>query len=837
MILATNGGAGAGAHARASADLVIDDAAGPAVRYAAEELRRYIHRITGVFARLRQVRDGSDVTAGQILVGDSAHRALLFPDVDPDELGSEAYVMRTREGRMLLIGGSDRATLYAAYDLLERLGVRWWTPSEQTVPTRACLEVDALDITVDPPLVYRAIWYRHAMDADWLARMRLNGGTMSPVLLTERHGGMERFAADRTSHTYASLVPAAEFFAEHPEYFSEVDGRRLQHTTQLCCTHPKVIEIAADRAAQWLRATPGCRLVSVTQNDHGNWCTCARCARLIEREESTSAPALYLANQVARSLAKEFPDVMVDTFAYTFTEKVPKRMKAHPNVLVRFAPIRNCFGHPIRTCVANRQCRDNMRAWADVARQLFVWHYVTDFFHYLTPFPNLPSLVDDLDFYRAHGVTGMFLQGDGTSLGGDMAELKAYLMARLIWNPDLDAAVVRAEFLDGYYGAAGPAVADAVSAFEESFQKARPREHLFLYRTLWQNTASYLTPSTLARARDVLKGGRRAARDDPTVLARLDRIDMGLDYTDLFYHARPGRRQLSRGTCVCPVSRRRARLIDRLFRTVTQEGVSHYGEDLGRYTTTSSLRRIWQDSIGSHPSLTLRAGGHRAVIVPDLGGRLVAYGHTAAGDNLLGVGSPQTFGYPCCGGYEEYSLSVHQSPGFSESFAVVRRDRSSVRLAADLETGLRIRRDVRLNGKVGDVVVASQLRNDTDTTLGGCLRAHLEIDLGTKSKSVEVWLLIGRTWARHDSVSGAWYDNEVPAAWAFWSPSRGVGIRQTWRREDVGAAHLGSVASEPTVLTLDLAVGRANRAIEAGGRQALTHRFRKVTSPPRRSGA
>jgi len=72
-----------------------------------------------------------------------------------------------------------------------------------------------------------------------------------------------------------------------------------------------------------------------------------------------------------------------------------------------------------------------------------------DFFHYLAPFPNLPPLQADLRFYLDHGVKGIFMQGDGNSPGGDFAELKAWLIARLLWNPKPEMADARWEFPRG----------------------------------------------------------------------------------------------------------------------------------------------------------------------------------------------------------------------------------------------------------------------------------------------------------------------------------------------------------------------------------------------------
>lgn len=811
-------------------DIVIARSAPLAVQHAADELQRYAERIA--LAQPRILTDEGLPGPREIVVGDSAHRARLFPDVEPSSLAGEEYVLKSRGSHLLVLGGTPRGTLYAVYDLLERLGVRWWTPWEEHVPSTLHLECGELDVHVRPPLIYRALWYRNAMDADWQARQRLNAGSMGGLTLRARHGGCERFAADATAHTYELLVPTEKYFDEHPEYFCEVNGERLRHQNQLCPTHPVVAEIAAQRIRWWLTQTPEARIASVTQNDWGNWCTCTTCAALIEQEGTPAAPALHLANEVAKRLEKDFPDLLIDTFAYGYTEKPPKRMQAHPKVLVRLAPIGNCFGHSIRTCEANKNCREALEGWSKIARQLFVWHYVTDFFHYLMPFPNLPPLAEDIRTYVDYGVRGVFLQGDGTSLGGDLSELKAYLMCRLMWEPHADAGEILEEFLRGYYRAAARGVREYLSAFEKAFKKAGPSVHLFLYRSLWQNDAPYLERGVLREAWNALERARKDASDDPQVLERLDRIEAGWNYSQLFYHERSERRVVRGGIVLCPASRRRQHLAKRLFEIAARSRFTHYAEDYGRYTTFSSLRRVWLDSMGEHRIVELRAGEARLTIVPDLGGRILSYSPAGGQRNLLNQGSPETFGYPCIGGYEEYSRRAHQSPGFSEKFRVVEGTRRMIVLQAELETGLRLVRRVELT-KGGEVIVETRLMNPTDATLPGCLRPHLEIDLDTAAAKVQGWLLRGGKWFPHaDGAKGVWYDDDVPQGWAFWSPVGKIGLWQRWEPAEVKMACLGTVPSEPKAITLDLLRGRSEFAIDPGGEQRIVHRFGRLAEPP-----
>jgi|GEM_PF-1267170 len=845
--------------------IVIPERADPAELYAAEELQRYVDRMANAWPSI--IPDTRPFPPRAILLGPSRHAIGVFPSVAGNSAtrpAGDGYVLKTVGNHIIAVGGSPRGTLYAAYDLLERLGVRWWTPDAETVPVRARLEIDTLDVRADPPLMYRATWYRDAMDAAFQARMRLNAGTMGPVYMQPRHGGMVRFAADATGHTYSGLVPADTYFDAHPEYYSEVNGKRLRHMNQLCPTNPVVADIAARTASEWLNATPGCNIVSVTQNDHGNWCTCKTCAAMIEKTGAPSGPALFLANEVARRLEKTHPNALVDTFAYAWTETAPRGIEAHPNVLVRIAPIGNCFGHTIQSCPVNERCHNSVKAWSKIARHLFVWHYVTDFFHYMTPFPNLPPLEDDIHFYLDHRVKGMFMQGNGNSPGGDMAELKTWLIARLLWNPSLKAGAVRAEFLEGYYHAASDAVQDYMALFEKAFARAKST-HLLLYRTLWENDAAYLVRPVLRKARTILQSARRAADGDDAVQARLDRIEAGLNYTDLFYYERPGQRVLRGRSLRCPAGRRRQEMAKQLFATAATQGLTHYGEEYGRYPRLDELRRAWQDGIGCHQVVPLANRYGQAAVVPALGGRVISFGPAKSTCNYLGVSSPKTFGYPCAGGYEEYAERSHQSAGFCERFRVARKSGTSIVLQAKLDAGFDLCRTITLAGgddkgitscgrettglSIPEAVttsaapgrpassqvsgchlqISTELANPADRPLSACLRAHLEINLGVPVEQMEAWFLRGRKWERLDTAGkapgGTWFEDQAPDGWFFRAPASAMGLWQRWEPGQVGAVFLGGIPGEPCVLALDLAHGRDNALLEPGAKQVLVHSF------------
>src|SRR5204862_7508677 len=170
-----------------------------------------------------------------------------------------------------------------------------------------------------------------ARDADWAERHKLNG---TQTRSDERRGGKVDYS--HFVHTYSDIPDPARSFQQHPEYFSEVDGKRTPDRTQLCLTNPDVLRIAIETVRGWMRAAPGATIFSVSQNDWFNPCSCAACRKVYAEEgEAWSGPLLRFVDAIAARLAKEFPDKAIDTLAYQYTRQPPSNVKPLDNVSVR----------------------------------------------------------------------------------------------------------------------------------------------------------------------------------------------------------------------------------------------------------------------------------------------------------------------------------------------------------------------------------------------------------------------------------------------------------------------------------------------------------------------
>ncbi|MBN2507268.1 MAG: DUF4838 domain-containing protein [Verrucomicrobia bacterium] len=441
----------------AACTIVRPAGASPSQVHAAEELQHFVQQMTGV--KLPVLTDDSPLPESAILLGNTRHTArVLGSPADVKTLGDDGFRLRCDPPHLVILGGPVRGTLYGVYELLEQFGgCRWYATWHSVIPKLDVWRIPTVDQTQRPAFAMREPYWYDMFDGDLAARNKANGNSMR---LGDKHGGNIRFGAGLFVHTFNTLCPPGEFFATHPEYFSEVSGKRVKDYSQLCLTHPDVLKIVTERLLERIRKDPGAKLFSVSQNDWHNYCTCPACKAIDDREESHAGTLITFVNRVAEAVEKEFPDVWIETLAYQYTRKPPQTVRPRRNVVPRLCTIECDFSQPLDRSAfdQNRKFVADIRGWSAMTDKLYIWDYTTDFRNYIAPFPNVLVLQGNVKFFRDHHVVGLFEQGAYQGRHADFAELKAWLLARWLWNPDLPAEPLLADFFNGYYGAAAPLV-------------------------------------------------------------------------------------------------------------------------------------------------------------------------------------------------------------------------------------------------------------------------------------------------------------------------------------------------------------------------------------------
>src|SRR5438309_1888645 len=131
-------------------------------------------------------------------------------------------------------------------------------------------------------------------------------------------------------------------------------------------------------------------------------------------------------NYVAEQIEPEFPNVLVDTFAYQYTRHAPKNIHPRKNVCVRLCSIECNFREPF-TDKSNADFLADLAAWSKICNHLYVWDYTTDFSHYIYPHPNYFVMGEDARIFQKTNVKGFFSEGAYAGNGHEMAEMRAWV--------------------------------------------------------------------------------------------------------------------------------------------------------------------------------------------------------------------------------------------------------------------------------------------------------------------------------------------------------------------------------------------------------------------------
>jgi hypothetical protein len=491
-----------------------------AEQFAVTELALHLNLITG--AKFTVQTNAADAPKSAIIVGPGALAAKLFPEINFAGLGPEEFVMRSKGELLLLAGGRPRGTLYAVERFLqEQCGVRWWTPWATNLPHYATLRVPELDVRSRPAFEYRDPYWFAAFNPLWKARNGVNGATM--LIPKELGGGVtyEGFA-----HTFYPLVPPETYFATHPEWFSLINGKRKPANAQLCLSNPELRDFVVARVKERLRAAPDANIVSVTQNDCGGACQCPLCRAIDDAEGSPSGSVIAFVNYIAEKIEPEFPNVAVDTFAYQYTRRPPKNLKPRANVIVRLCSIECNFRAPFDD-PSNAAFLADLAGWSKICSRLYVWDYTTDFSDYLLPHPNWFTLGADTRLLAKYNVRGVFSEGAYQGWGGEMAELRAWVLAQLFWNPQPDDRALIHEFLAGYYG---PAAAKPILRYLDLEYGAAKGFYLGCYT---RPNAPQRTFKVLAQAERLWQQAEKAVAGDAELLARVRQGHLAVQFAFL----------------------------------------------------------------------------------------------------------------------------------------------------------------------------------------------------------------------------------------------------------------------------------------------------------------
>jgi hypothetical protein len=300
---------------------------------------------------------------------------------------------------------------------------------------------------------------------------------------------------------------------------------------------------------------------------------------MMEEEGSPMGPYLRFANAIADAVREEFPGKAVDTLAYQFTRKPPSGTAPRPNVIVRLCSIECCFSHPLSAPAhvdpRNAEFASDLDGWSKLSERLYVWDYVINYAHSIMPFPNLYTLRPNIRFFVDHGVQGIYEEANYFSKGGELAELRTWILAKTLWDPGYSTDQAIDEFLEAYYEEAAPPLRRYIDLIHGKARMAG--RHFRIYDG---PESPFFSAELVDSAAALLAEAETAAAAKPAVLHRVQVAALPISYVRM---ARRLERIRSGGAAV-EDRKILKELLEKFATVAAKEGISHISEGK-RYTS------------------------------------------------------------------------------------------------------------------------------------------------------------------------------------------------------------------------------------------------------------
>ena len=501
------------------------------VAWAARDLREYIQKMSG--AALPIVSDVEAIPDGpRILVGRSKHTEPFDARI-PTGLTplreEEGYAILT-DGDTLLLAGNDalpyHGTEYAVSFFLHRLGVRWYMPGElgQVVPKRPTIAVGKLEV-VDRPDFKMRNWWTHwfandlrAEETRWKIRNGMNVNMMHAI--------------PGDSSVRAVLPPEQE--KDNPE-FAEVFARDAADSV-----YPHMPNLASDKSVQYaaniikehFRKNPEATSWGIGADDglprdfspgatelHMNF------PSLIGRfndpgGDSTTEEWMQWVQRVSAEVHKEFPNHFLSTNGYANRDTPPVGIKPDPTIWIMFAAIwsdtYHAYDNP-NSWMTQRQY-NMLKTWTSMYDNVYMYDYL---YYNLVgcgapPIPLSRRHAHNMPLLKKLGVVGFW--NEGRTVRGEAGIFPTYLLARMMWDADLDVAALMKEYFSAWYGPA----AEPAMAFWEEMEQAIEQSNLGGDRD--HILSLIYTPELIAKLAAHLESAEAAARGNAWAESRV-RLD------------------------------------------------------------------------------------------------------------------------------------------------------------------------------------------------------------------------------------------------------------------------------------------------------------------------
>jgi len=413
------------------------------LRDSVADLALYLEKMSGAKIEIIESLPANDRRV-PIYIGTAAEK--VFGPVGIGMAGLFGFRVAANAGGVGLYGESEYGTSYAIYELLHRLGCRWYMPSEmgECIPKLPTLALTEMDMKLAPATEWRRMENRTA-DNDFRRRNRMGvagegGNVVSAYHVLEGYITKEQREA-------------------HPEWSLLVDGK--PHPTYLRWTRQDVADAIADNIIAQLEKSytptislsPGDYVVPTEDPEERKYDPEPRVWEPAANQWSVSDRLVLLANRVAERVGKKYPEVRFGLLAYVNYSIPPAKTKVHPNVVPVIAPIDFNRAHPMNwENHPNDHWLLNMaRGWGKVSSHIGYYAYGMNLAELSAPNPFITKWGTDIPIIMKSNCAFWMPE----TMGGWESMMPGfYLSMRMTFDPKEQPDAIIDEMMTRFYGPA-----------------------------------------------------------------------------------------------------------------------------------------------------------------------------------------------------------------------------------------------------------------------------------------------------------------------------------------------------------------------------------------------
>ena len=289
-----------------------------------------------------------------------------------------------------------------------------------------------------------------------------------------------------TIHNTFKVLPKASYQSAHPKWYSTEDQGVTSNGTQLCYTaHGDEVEfnaMAQEVAGILLEAAelmPNFSTVTFTQEDIPSWCGCETCIAMRDAYNGSNAASMIkMLNAIDDIVQAELQrkadasgtqkrELKILFFAYRLSEQPPVKQNAdgsysaidetvvcNPNVGVYIAPIRADYSDSFYTDI-NASARENIRGWAAICKNLYMWIYDTNFVAYMFPNNTWDAKIETYRFLIENNAYYVMSQSQyDNNAVTHFSRFKDYIDAKASFDVNVDFNELANNYFANYFGPA-----------------------------------------------------------------------------------------------------------------------------------------------------------------------------------------------------------------------------------------------------------------------------------------------------------------------------------------------------------------------------------------------